>query len=103
MLLDEPVSFQDPAHQQRVARWLSGDGPWRASMPPEASSPADAGAWIASAHDPSWIARVATHVLALQGDGEWRAGPANEVLTADVLEQTYGCRWRAVEGAWLPD
>jgi iron complex transport system ATP-binding protein len=86
MLLDEPVSFQDPAHQQVVGRWLARAEP----------------AWIASAHDPSWIARVATHVLALFGDGRWQAGPADEILQAPVLERTYGCAWRSVEGAWLP-
>ena len=86
MLLDEPVSFQDPAHQQVVGRWLA-----RSEH-----------AWIASAHDPSWIARVATHVLALFGDGRWQAGPVDEILVAPVLERTYGCAWRSVEGAWLP-
>jgi len=86
MLLDEPVSFQDPAHQQIVGRWLARAEP----------------AWIASAHDPSWIARVATHVLALSGDGRWQAGPVDEILVAPVLERTYGCAWRSVEGAWLP-
>ena len=88
MLLDEPVSFQDPAHQQLVGRWLASTTP--------------ACAWIASAHDPSWIARVATHVLALFGDGRWRAGPLAVMLGADVLEATYGCPWRSVDGAWLP-
>ncbi len=90
MLLDEPVSFQDPAHQQIVGRWLASAAQERQR------------AWVASAHDPSWIARVATHVLALFGDGRWRAGPVDEILCAPVLEQTYGCAWRAVEGAWLP-
>ena len=88
MLLDEPVSFQDPAHQQLVGRWLATATP--------------ACAWIASAHDPSWIARVATHVLALFGDGRWRAGPLAEMLREDILAQTYGCPWRTVDGAWLP-
>jgi len=92
MLLDEPVSFQDPAHQQIVGRWLAD------AVPVESGR-----AWIASAHDPSWIGRVATHVLALFGDGRWRAGPVAEILSAPVLEQTYGCAWRSVEGAWLPD
>ena len=89
MLLDEPVSFQDPAHQQVVGRWLS-----------EAATPARA--WVASAHDPAWIGRVATHVLALSGDGAWQAGPASKILSAPVLERTYGCAWRNVEGTWLP-
>ncbi len=89
MLLDEPVSFQDPAHQQLVGRWLADAATGRR-------------AWIASAHDPSWIARVATHVLALFGDGRWQAGPVDEILSEAVLERTYGCAWRSVEGAWIP-
>ena len=92
MLLDEPVSFQDPAHQQVVGRWLT-----QAATPGSGER-----AWVASAHDPSWIARVATHVLALSGDGRWQAGPVDEILSAPVLERTYGCAWRSVEGAWLP-
>ena len=90
MLLDEPVSFQDPAHQQIVGRWLA-----------QAASAGER-AWVASAHDPSWIGRVATHVLALFGDGRWQAGPVGEILCVSVLEQTYGCAWRSVEGAWIP-
>ena len=89
VLLDEPVSFQDPAHQQIVGRWLT-------------QAAAGERAWIASAHDPSWIGRVATHVLALFGDGRWQAGPVDEILSAPVLERTYGCAWRSVEGAWIP-
>ena len=92
MLLDEPVSFQDPAHQQVVGRWLA-----------DAAAPAaGAHAWVASAHDPAWIGRVATHVLALFGDGAWQAGPVADVLVAPVLERTYGCPWRNAEGTWLP-
>ena len=89
MLLDEPVSFQDPAHQQIVGRWLA------------TAVDAGAHAWVASAHDPSWIARVATHVLALFGNGRWQAGPVAEILDARVLERTYGCPWRSVDGAWI--
>ena len=89
LLLDEPVSFQDPAHQQLVGRWLA-----------EASS--GERAWIASAHDPSWIGRVATHVLALFGDGRWQAGTVDEILSAPVLQRTYDCAWRSVEGVWIP-
>ena len=92
MLLDEPVSFQDPAHQQVVGRWLVDAVPSQHGRQ----------AWVASAHDPGWIGRVATHVLALLGDGRWRAGPVHEILSAPVLEQTYGCAWRSVEGVWLP-
>ena len=92
MLLDEPVSFQDPAHQQVVGRWLVDAVPARSGQR----------SWVATAHDPSWIGRVATHVLALFGDGRWQAGTVDEILLAPVLERTYGCGWRSVEGAWLP-
>lgn len=90
-LLDEPVAFQDPAHQLQVSAWL-------------AAAPA-ASAQLISAHDLNWIARSATHVLALLGDGDggWRAGPTAELLDAALLEQVYGCRWRCVEGLWIAE
>jgi iron complex transport system ATP-binding protein len=91
LLLDEPVAFQDPAHQLQVSAWL-------------AAAPA-ASAQVISAHDLNWIAGTATHVLALLGDadGGWRAGPAAELLDAALLAQVYGCRWRCVQGMWIAD
>ncbi len=86
MLLDEPVAFQDPAHQRQVARWL-------ATLAERCL--------IFSAHDVNWIASVATHVLALHGDGRWQAGPVAQLLSAERLEAVYGCRWRQADGAWL--
>jgi iron complex transport system ATP-binding protein len=86
LLLDEPVAFQDPAHQRQVARWL-------ATLAERCL--------VFSAHDVNWIAGVATHVLALQGDGRWEAGPVAQMLGADTLEAVYGCRWRQADGAWL--
>jgi iron complex transport system ATP-binding protein len=86
-LLDEPVAFQDPAHQLQVSAWL-------AAAPPTSAQ-------VISAHDLNWIARTATHVLALWGDGRWRAGPAAELLDAALLAQVYGCRWRCIEGSWV--
>ena len=86
MLLDEPVAFQDPAHQRQVARWL-------ASL---------AGRCLVfSAHDVNWLAGVATHVLALYGDGRWEAGPVAAMLSAARLEAVYGCRWTWTGGAWV--
>ena len=86
MLLDEPVAFQDPAHQMLIARWLA--------------ALADR-CIVASAHDVNGIAAVATHVLALHGDGRWEAGPVAHMLDAARLEAVYGCRWRQADGAWL--
>lgn len=86
LLLDEPVAFQDPAHQAQVAHWLR--------------SLNDA-TLVLSAHDVNWIAGVATHVLALHGDGGWSAGPIETLLRAPVLERVYGCAWRQVGPLWV--
>jgi len=83
LLLDEPVAFQDPAHQLQVARWLE-------TLRDHAL--------VISAHDVNWIARAATHVLALLPDGHCEQGSAAEMLDADRLQRVYGCDWRAVEG-----
>ena len=90
LLLDEPVAFQDPAHQALVARWLS------------TSLPSDQ-ALVISAHDVNWIARTATHVLALLPDGSCEQGAAQKILEASLLERVYGCRWREVGGVWITD
>lgn len=85
MLLDEPVSFQDPAHQVRVAQWLC-------ALPGRTL--------VFSAHDVNWIAQAATHVLALHGDGGWAAGPVGEMLCAAELQRAYGCAWLCLGGLW---
>ncbi len=93
MLMDEPVSFQDPAHQTMVARWLV------ALVAPVACAVDEA--LVFSAHDVNWIARGATHVLALLGDGRWRADACAEMLSADLLQQVYACDWREMGGVWV--
>jgi iron complex transport system ATP-binding protein len=90
MLLDEPVAFQDPAHQSGVARWLAG-------------ALASDQALLMSAHDVNWIARTATHVLALLPGGHCEQGTAAQLLDAALLERVYGCPWRAVGGVWIAD
>lgn len=89
LLLDEPVAFQDPAHQGLVARWLAGI---------QASS-----ALVITAHDVNWIARTATHVLALLPDGGSERGEVTSMLRADLLEAVYGCRWRDLGGVWVAE
>ncbi|MES2956731.1 MAG: ABC transporter ATP-binding protein [Pseudomonadota bacterium] len=88
LLLDEPVAFQDPAHQLQVAQWLG--------------TLAQDHALVISAHDVNWIAGAATHVLALLPDGRCEQGTAAEMLVADRLERVYGCAWRAVNGDGAP-
>jgi len=90
LLLDEPVAFQDPAHQALVARCLSTS--LRAEQ-----------ALVISAHDVNWIARAATHLLALFPDGRCEQGTTHQLLEASVLERVYGCRWRDVGGVWVAD
>jgi iron complex transport system ATP-binding protein len=90
LLLDEPVAFQDPAHQALVARWLSTSLPAGQAL-------------VISAHDVNWIARTATHVLALFPDGRCEQGTVRRLLDAGLLERVYGCRWRDVGGAWVAD
>jgi iron complex transport system ATP-binding protein len=88
LLLDEPVAFQDPAHQALVASWL-GRG---LSVDH---------ALVLTAHDVNWIARVATHVLALLPDGSSEQGQAKVMLNAALLERVYACAWREVGGVWV--
>jgi iron complex transport system ATP-binding protein len=87
-LLDEPVSFQDPAHQQQVGAWLCAQH--------------DVG-MVITAHDMNWVSQVATHVIAvLPGEGQVITGTRDQVLTASNLAQTFGCEWVCLQGRWLP-
>ena len=91
LLLDEPIAFQDPAHQGLVARWCAD---WVARRPDRAL--------VMSCHDMHWVARAATHVLALLGDGRWRAGRVQDLLQAEPLSEIFGCDWVEAGGSWLP-
>jgi iron complex transport system ATP-binding protein len=86
MLLDEPIAFQDPGHQMQVGRWLAA---------------LHERCVVFSAHDINWAAAVATHVLALFGDGRWEIGAIARMLDAERLHAIYDCRWRQADGAWL--
>lgn len=97
LLLDEPVSFQDPRHHAALAAFL------RAHVQAPARR-----ALVFSAHDLNWVAALATHVLVLLPDAAWVAGAAPEVLRAEVLEAAYGCSWQRIERVgrsdlWLPE
>jgi iron complex transport system ATP-binding protein len=83
-LLDEPVSFQDPAHQRQVAHWLRAQ--------PQAI--------VMSAHDLPWVQSVATHIIAAYAHGDWATGPIDDILTAPLLRRTFGCDWHPVGGVW---
>ena len=82
MLMDEPTSHQDVAHQLEVMKLVR-----------ELSA---SHAVVATCHDINLAARFASHVLILAPGRNWQ-GPAKEVLTAEVLEQAFGCRFSRVE------
>jgi iron complex transport system ATP-binding protein len=81
LLLDEPTSHQDPAHQAWVLRQLAGRTDRTV---------------VAVLHDINAAARFATHVLLLSGAGWWQAGPRVEVLTPQTLSALFGARIRVV-------
>jgi iron complex transport system ATP-binding protein len=74
LLLDEPIAHQDPRHQALAIDEL-------ARMPGHTL--------IASLHDLNAAVRLATHALLLNGRGDWIAGPAGEVLTAERLSSLF--------------
>jgi len=75
-LVDEPTNHLDPHHQLAVLELLRALASGGATI-------------IASLHDPTLAARFSDRVLLLFGDGQWRLGPATEVLTAGSLSELY--------------
>jgi iron complex transport system ATP-binding protein len=85
LLLDEPTNHLDFRHQVRVMRTI-GDlvyGSGRLAL--------------TALHDVNLAATYCSHVLMLFGGGEWRAGPAVELLTTENLERLYQCPVSVVE------
>ena len=75
VLLDEPISHQDPRHQMLVLQALKEQRH---------------GTFISALHDINAAARFATHALLLAGDGSWQAGVAREVLSCVTLSSLFG-------------
>lgn len=78
MLLDEPVSHQDVAHQLTVMRLLN--------------EVKNKSAVIATCHDMQLARRFATHALILGEKKHWQ-GIAQDVLIPEICEQAFGCRF----------
>ena len=87
MLLDEPTSHQDVAHQLTVMRLLRDLAQDRAV--------------ISTCHDINLAARFATHAL-LIGDGFHLAGKVGEVLVPDALQRTFGCEFSRQGDTFIP-
>jgi iron complex transport system ATP-binding protein len=90
-LLDEPVSFQDPAHQRMVAQWLRAQSHQARGKEPQV-------AMVMSAHDMAWVQGVATHLIACTSEQPWVMGPIGEILSAQLLRNTFECDWTQVGG-----
>jgi iron complex transport system ATP-binding protein len=97
-LLDEPVSFQDPAHQRMVAQWLHAQ-----SAPPlsEAAPQKPHTGMVMSAHDMGWVQSVATHIIAAYDHTTWTTGRMDAMLNAQLLRDTFGCDWQQVGSLWM--
>jgi len=84
-LLDEPTNHLDPANQvtildvlgQRVRGQRKGA--------------------IMALHEVNLATCYCSHVLMLFGNGEWAAGPTDELLSAEQLSRLYRCRVRLVD------
>ncbi|RZI41195.1 ABC transporter ATP-binding protein [Herbaspirillum sp. HC18] len=78
LLLDEPASALDLAHQVSVMELLAR------------ICRKDGKQVVLVSHDLNLAHSVATHALLLMGDGQWQAGPVEEVMTAPVLSRCLG-------------
>jgi iron complex transport system ATP-binding protein len=79
MLLDEPTNHLDLRHQVQIMgmiRQRTLEGPRSA---------------LAALHDINLAARYCSHVIMLFGDGDWCAGPADDMLSESSLERLFHC------------
>ena len=77
VLLDEPLTHLDPAHQARLLIWARGEAEAGRSV-------------VLTLHDPNWAACHCDRLLFLYGDGRWQLGAPAQLLTTDALEALYG-------------
>ena len=79
MLLDEPTNHLDLRHQVQIMSMIrrrTEDGPRSA---------------LAALHDINLAARYCNHIIMLFGNGEWCAGPVDDMLNEASLERLYRC------------
>ena len=76
-LLDEPLTHLDLSHQVAVMELFVRRATAGAAI-------------VAVLHDPGFAARYCSQALLLFGNGEWLAGPADEVINATNLTRLYG-------------
>ncbi len=85
MLLDEPTNHLDPANQVTILNVIGQKVRHNQR------------AAIMALHEVNLATCYCSHILLLYGDGQWQAGPTDQLLTADNLSRLYDCRVRLVD------
>lgn len=85
LLLDEPTNHLDPANQVTILDVLARRVRERRK-----------GA-VMALHEVNLATCYCTHVVLLYGNGEWSAGPTDQLLTERKLSRLYRCRMRLVD------
>ncbi|MGV9710699.1 ABC transporter ATP-binding protein [Gordonia sp. NPDC003424] len=84
LLLDEPTTYLDLAHQLEVLDLCSTLNRSGTTL-------------VAVLHDLNQAARYATHIIAMRSGEIIAQGPPSEVITADMVERTFGVRARIID------
>ncbi len=79
LLLDEPTNHLDMKHQIRIMNHV------------EKQVSHEQRAAMIALHDVNLAARYCSHILMLLGNGDWQAGPVDELLNLENLENLYQC------------
>jgi len=90
MLLDEPTNHLDLRHQVQIMSMIQ-----RRARDGSCSA-------LAALHDINLAARYCSHVIMLFGDGDWCAGPADDMLSESSLERLYHCPVERLESPGGP-
>jgi iron complex transport system ATP-binding protein len=94
LLLDEPTNHLDLKHQIRIMNQVE-----KQIVHEQRSA-------MIALHDVNLAARYCSHILMLFGDGDWQAGPVDELLSLENLERLYQCPVESVQTSsgirWLP-
>lgn len=85
LLLDEPTNHLDMKHQIRIMNHV------------EVQVARQQRSAMIALHDVNLAARYCSHILMLFGDGDWQAGPVDELLTLENLEKLYQCPVESVQ------
>jgi len=79
LLLDEPTNHLDMKYQIRIMDQV------------ESQVVKERRCAMIALHDVNLAARYCNHILMLFGEGDWQAGPADELLNQENLERLYQC------------